>query len=609
MRQLWSRVHLSTTLAIVWPFVRPDRSALARAATAALLLTAVEISIPLIIRAYVDWITGNPHGYELALPAWAPNALLVLLIGVGLARGALLTWQRALAGTVGERAAARLRSALWSHLQELPVDRTQRRGSGRLLVRFVSDIRSVQRLITDVLIQGTQSLLSAVVVLIILALLNWRMALPALLLPPVFAAVFWLLNPRLRRHSRAARLRRTRLSAFLHERIVGMKMVKAHGQEQSEATRVRRMTRAVARRGARLASAAATLQGAAAAAITCSLALTLALTPGELAAGRATGGTLVVFIMLLGWLAPMLRRVAQLNRWTQEAHVSVTRLRATLDQRAEVDVGSVTRRLRVRDGHVKIRRIRLVGEDGVVVLDRVSLDARRGELVALIGPNGAGKSTLLDLMLRFRKPTSGRIVVDGRRIENVTLASLRAQVGWVPQEPVILDGTLLENITYGVRRRPSNDRIGWAIRRSGLGQVVRRLPAGLEGRVGAGGQLLSHGERQRVALARALIADPPILVLDELSSGADAGADQALAGMLRDLARERTVIVATPQLPILRAADRIYVLERGRVVEQGSHEGLLRQGTAYPRLVGVAPIADIETSDRSDEVAATAAGG
>jgi ABC-type multidrug transport system fused ATPase/permease subunit len=483
------------------------------------------------------------------------------------------------------------------------VDKTQRRGSGRLLVRFVSDIRSVQRLVTDVLIRGTQSLLSAVLVLIILALLNWRMALPSLLLLPAFAAIFWLLNPRLRRHSRAARRRRTRLSAFLHERIVGIKMVKAHGQEQSEAVRVRRMTRDVARRGTSLASTAATLQGAAAAVLTCSMVLTLVLAAGEIAAGRATGGTVLAFILLLGLLAPMLRRIAELNRWAQEAHVSIARLKETLNQPAEVGVGDGARRLRVRAGTVKVKRVSFAGEGGTLLLDKVSLDAQRGELVALIGPIGSGKSTLLDLMLRFKRPTSGRIVVDGRRIDNVTLASLRSQIGWVPQEAVLFDGTLLENLTYGARRRPPRARVTQAVRRSGLDQVVRRLPGGLKGQVGVGGQMLSHGERQRVALARALIAKLPILILDEMSTGVDAEADQALAEMLRALARTRTLIVATHQLSLLRAADRVYVLERGRVVEHGSHEELLRRGTAYPRLIGANPVVEPDLIDAPGSIA------
>jgi ABC-type multidrug transport system fused ATPase/permease subunit len=415
------------------------------------------------------------------------------------------------------------------------------------------------------------------------------MAIPALLLLPAYAIIFRLLNPGLRRQSRAARRRRTNLSAFINEHIVGMKAVKAHGREQSEADQVRRMTRALARRGARLATTAARLQGAAATAVTASIALTLALAPGEVAAGRATGGTLVAFLMLLMHLMPVLRRVAQLNRTAQEASISLARLRTTLEQRAEVGAAPVTRRLRVRAGAIFVRAVSFAGKDGTPVLDGVSLQATRGELVAVVGATGSGKSTLVDLLLRFKDPTRGRIVIDGRRVTNVALASLRAQVGWVPQEAMLFDGSLRENVVFGARRPPSDERLHLAIERAGLDHVVRRLPVGLDSRIGGGGYALSHGERQRVALARALIADPPILVLDEISLGADAEASRDLARLLRALACEKTVIVTTSQQAIMRAADRIYVLKRGRLVEHGTHAELLERGRTYPRLVGSKP--------------------
>lgn len=575
------------TFGTVWPFVRPDRWSLAASALVTLCLTVTEVSIPLLSRAFVDLATGETGRFELGLAAGSPSLVIALLLVAAVARGLLSMQQRALAGSIGERTAARLRSALWTHLQRLPVEGTQRRGAGRLLVRFVSDIRGVQRLVTEVMIQGPQDLIVTAIVLAILVSLNWWMAIPALLLLPAYAVIFRLLNPGLRRQSRAARRRRTRLSAFLHEHIVGMKAVKAHGREQIEAERVRRMTRQLARRGERVAFTAARLQGAAATAVTASIALTLALAPGEIAAGRATSGTLVAYLMLLVHLMPVLRRVAQLNRTTQEAFISLSRLRETLDQRAEVGKAPVTRRLRVREGTVNVRRVSFAGSDGAPVLDRVTLQASRGELVVVVGPTGSGKSTLVDLLLRFKEPSAGRIAIDGRRTTNVALASLRAHIGWVPQEAMLFDGSLRENIVYGARRPPAADRLQQAIQRAGLGDLVQRLQGGLDGRIGGGGHALSNGERQRVAFARVLIADPPILVLDELSLGADAEASEGLLGLLRSLADEKTVIVTTSQPAIMRAADRIYVLGQGRLVEQGTHAELMEHGVTYPRLVGL----------------------
>jgi ABC-type multidrug transport system fused ATPase/permease subunit len=277
-----------------------------------------------------------------------------------------------------------------------------------------------------------------------------------------------------------------------------------------------------------------------------------------------------------------------LNRTTQEADVSLSRLRETLEQRPEVGETPAQRRLRVSLGTVKVHRVSHAGKDGVPVLDRVSLHATRGELVVVVGPTGSGKSTLIDLLLRFKEPTAGRIVIDGRRITNVSVASVRAQVGWVPQEAVIFDGTLRENIAYGARRPPPRERVEQAIRRAGLSEVVARLPDGLESAVGAGGRGLSHGERQRVALARVLIADPPILVVDDPASGTDAESGRRLADLLRTLAHDKTIIVATHEPSILRAADRVYVLNGGRLVEEGTHAELMARGGLYRRLIGAA---------------------
>jgi ABC-type multidrug transport system fused ATPase/permease subunit len=289
--------------------------------------------------------------------------------------------------------------------------------------------------------------------------------------------------------------------------------------------------------------------------------------------------------MLLWLLVPIFRRIASLNRSLQIAQISVDRLAATL---AEVPENGAEqhRRLRVIDGELRVKKLSFAYVEGQPVLEALSLRARRGELIALAGPNGAGKSTLLDLILRFQQPTAGRIVIDDRDIANVSLDSLRSQIGWVPQDALLFDSTIADNIAYGAPQGCPRHRIERAARQAGVDRLAARFPDGLDAPVGAGGQGLSHGERQRIALARALVSDPPILLLDEITSGADPETERAIARLLRKLARKKTILVATHRLSILQLADRVYVLDRGRLIERGSHARLLsRRGSLYARLL------------------------
>jgi ATP-binding cassette, subfamily B, heavy metal transporter len=336
-----------------------------------------------------------------------------------------------------------------------------------------------------------------------------------------------------------------------------------------------------------------------AATVAASMTLVLALAADEVAAGRLTIGTLVASVTLVGLLSPIFRRVANVNRYLQEASISVEHLAELLESRPEGGGAGSSRRLRGRAGQVRFENVTCGFGDGRPALDNVSLRARRGELVAIVGSTGAGRSTLLNLVPRFHRPTAGRITIDGRDVAHVSPASLRAQIGLVPDDAPIFEATIAENVGYGVRGRRVNReaRIQRAARLAGVDRIVAQLPGGWDTMLGGRGRPLSRGERQRVALARVLAADPPILLLDEVTAGLDAEAERELAAVLRGLAREKTVIAATRSLPVLSIADRIYVLENGRVVEKGTHTSLLRIGGRYRALLEARPgCLDVERS-------------
>jgi ATP-binding cassette, subfamily B, bacterial MsbA len=584
MKQRILRFQLVETLSRLWPYLKPERRRLLLIAAATLGLTVVEVSVPILVGIFMNSLLSELSGRQSTTAPVMDNRMIIALLAVGaLLRGYLLYQQRSLSGRIGQRVAARMRDAVWVHLQEVPLEYTRRRGPGRLLVRFISDTKAVQRLVSQGMVQLIQDVLFVIGAIAVLMYLNLLVGFGVTLLLPLTALVFWRINPRVQQASRDTRYRRTLLSAHLNERLTGLAVVKIHGRQREEAKRVGKLNRKVASRGARLAAAGGRLQGASAATVALVTTLTLGLAAEEVAAGRLTAGYLVTSYALIGLLAPVVQRITIVNRTLQEAQISVERLAQTLAEEPESPQEEELPEVEVSEGLVSIEGVSFSYPDGTLALENVSLTARRGELVALVGPNGAGKSTLLELLPRFRQPTHGRIVIDGQDIAGVSLESLRSKIGFVTQDTPLFDGTITENVTYGVRgdaSEASEEQIQQAARLAGVDELVASLPDGWETKVREGRRMLSRGQRQRVVLARALAADPSIILLDEVGSVLDIESQRTLSEQLRVLAEHKTVILATHSMPAMLMADRVYRMEGGRIVEEDRDAVLTRlEGT------------------------------
>jgi ATP-binding cassette, subfamily B, bacterial MsbA len=584
MKQRILRFQLVETLSRLWPYLKPERRRLLLIAAATLGLTVVEVSVPILVGIFMNSLLSELSGRQSTTAPVMDNRMIIALLAVGaLLRGYLLYQQRSLSGRIGQRVAARMRDAVWVHLQEVPLEYTRRRGPGRLLVRFISDTKAVQRLVSQGMVQLIQDVLFVIGAIAVLMYLNLLVGFGVTLLLPLTALVFWRINPRVQQASRDTRYRRTLLSAHLNERLTGLAVVKIHGRQREEAKRVGKLNRKVASRGARLAAAGGRLQGASAATVALVTTLTLGLAAEEVAAGRLTAGYLVTSYALIGLLAPVVQRITIVNRTLQEAQISVERLAQTLAEEPESPQEEELPEVEVSEGLVSIEGVSFSYPDGTLALENVSLTARRGELVALVGPNGAGKSTLLELLPRFRQPTNGRIVIDGQDIAGVSLESLRSKIGFVTQDTPLFDGTITENVTYGVRgdaSEASEEQIQQAARLAGVDELVASLPDGWETKVREGRRMLSRGQRQRVVLARALAADPSIILLDEVGSVLDIESQRTLSEQLRVLAEHKTVILATHSMPAMLMADRVYRMEGGRIVEEDRDAVLTRlEGT------------------------------
>lgn len=566
--QRLARFQLVETLSHLWPYMKPEWRMLSLAAAATLGLTVVELAVPILIGVLINSLVGGTGGQQRA-PVLDFRVIVALLAAAALMRGYFLYQQRSLAGQVGQKVTARMRNAVWAHLQELPLEYTSRRGPGRLLVRFISDSRAIQRLVSRRIVELAQDVLVVTGVMAVLIYINLFMGLAALLMLPLIALIFWRLNPELQEASRDTRKRRTRLSARLYQRISGLSAVKGFGRQREETRYVKDLNRKIASKGSRQEVVGGRLLGASAGAVALVTALVIGLAAYEITAGRLRAGDLFIFYTLIALLTPIFQRITIADRTLQEAEISVQRLAQTLAEVPESLPGGELPKLEVGEGFVSVKGASFDYPDGTLAIRDVSLEARRGELVALVGPSGAGKSTLLELLPLFRKPTAGRVVIDGQDTAGVSLKSLRSRIGLVAQDTPLFDGTIAENVAYGVRGDDAEDRIDRVARLSGVDELVASLPDGWETKIREGKREISRGERLRVVLARALAADPPILLLDDVGSVLD-------PGTLRDLARHKTVIVATHDASSVPGADRIYRLDRGRITEEETGAMLAR---------------------------------
>ncbi|HEU4402543.1 MAG TPA: ABC transporter ATP-binding protein, partial [Candidatus Polarisedimenticolia bacterium] len=380
-----------------------------------------------------------------------------------------------------------------------------------------------------------------------------------------------------------ARHERSALSGNLQEKIAGAVVVKAFHQEAAEEQlvtgqtgRLRDWLIAKARVGGRLtalANVAVALGGA----------LVLWIGGGIVLDGGLTKGGLMAFYALAAMLFPPLRRLARTNETYQAARVSLDRILDFLDETEPLKERTGTRELRVTKGSVRFDDVRFSYTPGVPVLRGIDLEVDGGQVVALVGPNGAGKTTLLSLLPRFIEPDGGSVRIDGQDLRDLTLASLRRQIGIVTQEPFLFSGTIEANIRYG-RPEATEEEVWLAARVANAFDFIGALPEGFRTEVGERGQRLSGGQVQRIALARAVINNPPLLILDEATSAVDAESERLIREALLRLMQGRTTFVIAHRISTVQRADRILVMDGGRIVEEGRHETLFHSNGLYTRI-------------------------
>ena len=533
---------------------------------------------------------------DTAQPMESLRAVIFVILALVLAKNVFVWLGGQLGAGLQEYVTRDLRDAVFRHLQRLPLGYFQRTKTGQIMSTVLADTEQTRGVITEVLTRTLQSATMIVVNVVVLLMLSPRLTFVALVIAPILTLMLMPILRKLRRGHRRLRGEYGEITSVLQEVISGVRLVKSFRGEPYEDARFTGASRSYSSGAARITRVAFLSQPLTELIGTAIAVLVLWIGARQVFQGSAMDGAqLITFMIIVMRLLPPFKQLSQMPTVAQQSLAAAERLFAVLDHPTETHLDGGTR---VADGFrdgIEFDRVTFAYDQEPVLQD-ISFMARRGDIIALVGASGAGKSTLVDLIPRFYQPTSGRILLDGVDTKDITLDSLRALTGVVSQDTVLFNDTVFRNIAYGAAGTRTREQVIQAARDANAHDFITELPQGYDTVLGERGTRLSGGQRQRLAIARALLTDPPILILDEATSALDTESERLVQEAVERLLENRTVFVIAHRLSTVAHANLILVLDRGKVVERGTHDELLNRRGVYHRLHSLQfrPIAERE---------------
>lgn len=544
-----------------------------------LTLTAAALGLPgpLIVKYLVDHLVSRQP--------FSIFAVFCALVGVAIASG-LVGFALTMSVTyLGQRFKLDMRRKLYGHMQTLSLGYFEKNQTGKLMSNITNDVATLDQLIGGGFVTLVSDLVTLTAVLIIIFTMNWQLALVGMSVFPFYIANYLLHIGKIKSTADDIRDERDVMLGDLQEKLAGAMVVKSYARERSEVLQFVGQNRSLLNLNVRQ-GVLGTRLWTIAEFIGSGLGVALILWFGgrQVMQGNLSPGALVAFVSFItGYLYGPILRLIQLNDQIARTNAALRRIFATLDTEPNIKDRPDAIPLPPIQGAVRYENVWFEYEPGQPVLKGINLDIKPGMMVALVGQSGSGKTTMINLLQRHYDVTEGRITVDGYDLRDVTLLSLRKQVGVVIQETILFNTTIRENIRYG-RLEATDEEVEEAARAANIAHVIEGLPRGYDTRIGEEGIKLSGGEKQRIAIARAILSDPRILILDEATSALDSETETLIQEALEHLMQGRTSFVIAHRLSTIVKADLIVVMEKGVIREMGSHQELLQKGGVYAGL-------------------------